>query len=107
MQERKRIGEILVDLGVLSPSDVERVLAAQRRRRDRSKFGQIARDMGLIREEHILAALAVQMQLFPGIGELSLHRLLDELSAPPPSDAPSETVPRRTVARRTSKPGSS
>ena len=80
--ERKRIGEILVDLEVLAPADIERVLLALRRRGGLGKFGQVARDMGLVREEHILAALAVQMQLIPGASDLSLSRLLTCLSRP-------------------------
>lgn len=79
MWERRKIGDILVDLQVLTPEVVERVLAAMARRRDQAKFGQVARDMGLLREEHILAALAVQMELFPGIGELSFSRLMGRL----------------------------
>src|SRR6266849_6793323 len=81
MPEREKIGSILVDLQVLTPAEVDRVLYALRRRQDHAKFGQVARDMGLLRDEHILAALAVQMQLFPGIGELSLKRVLDRLTA--------------------------
>jgi hypothetical protein len=82
MRERKKIGEILRDLQVLTNSEVERVLDAMRRRRDLTKFGQVSRDMGLLRDEHILAALAVQMQMFPGIQDLSLNRLLDRLQEP-------------------------
>lgn len=81
MLERKRIGEILVDLQVMTTAEVERVLHAMHRRLDQSKFGQVARDMGLIREEHILCALAVQMDLFPGIRDMSLNRLLGRLQA--------------------------
>jgi hypothetical protein len=80
--ERKRLGEILVGLQVLTPAEVERVLEAMRRRPDPSKFGQVAREMGLLQETHVLAALAVQLEMFPGIGELSLGRLLDQLRAP-------------------------
>ena len=79
MLERQKIGEILVHLKVLSRSDVERVLEAMQRRRRRQKFGQTARDMNLIDEEHILAALAVQMNLFPGIERLSLGQILQHL----------------------------
>jgi hypothetical protein len=75
MLGRRKLGEILVDLKVLSPAEVERVLEAMRRR-DRTKFGQIARDMGYVAEEHVLAALAVQMDLFPGIHRLSLEQVL-------------------------------
>ncbi|HXG10759.1 MAG TPA: hypothetical protein VNK04_13460 [Gemmataceae bacterium] len=80
MGERKKLGEILVDLQVLSPADVERVMQALARRTDRQKkFGHLARDMGLLDEEHILAALAVQMELFPGIQDLSLQEVLESL----------------------------
>jgi hypothetical protein len=82
MRERKRLGEILRELRVLTPADIERVLDALRRRRDQVKFGQVARDMGLLGDEHILAALAVQMQMFPGIEDLSLRRLLECLQQP-------------------------
>ena len=38
--------------------------------------------MGLIREEHILVALAVQMQLIPKIADLSYESLVDTLATP-------------------------
>ena len=41
-----------------------------------------AKDTMLLREEHILAALAVQMQMFPRVSEMSLSRLLDRLLSP-------------------------
>ena len=72
---QRKIGEILVGLGVLKSSDVNRVLDALSRRLDRQKFGQMAQTMGLLREEHILAALAVQMNLFPGIGRMNLRQI--------------------------------
>jgi hypothetical protein len=86
LRDRKKLGEILVDLGVLTPADVDNVLAALQRRTRRQKFGQVARDMGLVEEEHILAALAVQMELFRGIGDLTLPEILRSLrdnSTPP------------------------
>ncbi len=79
MQERQKIGEILVRLKVLTGFDVDRILEAMQRRRRRQKFGQTARDMGLLDEEHILAALAVQMDLVPGIDRLSLGQVLEFL----------------------------
>ncbi len=88
MRPRKPIGEILVDLKVLTPAQVEQVLDALDRRWDRQKFGQVACDMGLVREEHVLVALAVQMDLFPGINRLSLREILDFLSRPEPEPAP-------------------
>jgi hypothetical protein len=82
MRRRKKLGEILVDLQVLTPGEVERVLEALRRRWRPQKFGQMARDMGLVREEEILAALAVQMDLFPGIQALTLKKVLQALQEP-------------------------
>jgi hypothetical protein len=79
----KRIGEILVGLKVLSHFDVDRVLEAMRKRQGRQKFGQMARDMGLITEEQILAALAVQMRLLPGIELMTLRQILYELHSEP------------------------
>ena len=81
-ENRQKLGEILVDLGVLTPDQVEDVLRAVRRRSDRTKFGRMARKMGLIQEDHILAALAVQMQMFPGIQHLTLPKLLSRLQQP-------------------------
>src|SRR5262245_66583835 len=89
MYQRKKIGEILVELGVLTETDVDKVLQAQRRRPDAAKFGQIAKDMGLCREEHILAALAVQMELFPETNDLD--RILGRLQRPVRTPLP---VPR-------------
>jgi len=77
MGSRKKLGEILVDLKVLRPSDVDRVMHALHRRFDRQKFGEVARNIGLVSEEHILAALAVQMQLFRGIESWTLEQILN------------------------------
>jgi hypothetical protein len=80
--DRQKIGEILIDLGVLTPAQVDDVLCAIRRRRDQAKFGMVAREMGLVDETHILAALAVQMQMFPGIQQLTLSKLFRRLRQP-------------------------
>ena len=87
----RRIGEILVDLGVLKGVDVGRVLDALSRRLDRQKFGQMAQTKGLAREEHILAALAVQMDLFPGIDRMSIGQILSSLQEPKP-ETPTATA---------------
>jgi len=80
MGSRKKLGEILVDLKVLTPADVERVLRALDRRSDRQKFGEVARNMGLVTEEQILAALAVQIGLFRGIETWTLEEILNRLT---------------------------
>jgi hypothetical protein len=85
MQSGPKLGEILVRLRVLRGHQVEQVLAAMRRCVRRQKFGQTARAMGLVSEEHILAALAVQMKLFPGIERLTLPQLLEQLHAAGPT----------------------
>ena len=82
MLERKKLGDILIELQVLTAAEVEAVLFASRQRGDQTKFGQVAREMGLLREEHIFAALSVQMQLFPNIQTMSLRRLLGRLREP-------------------------
>jgi hypothetical protein len=81
MQGGAKLGEILVRLRVLRSHQLAEVLEAMRRHPRRQKFGQTARAMGLVAEEHILAALAVQMRLFPGIERLSLPQLLEQLQA--------------------------
>jgi hypothetical protein len=82
MRRAKKLGEILVDLKVLTPAEVERVLAALRQRYGRQKFGQMACDMGLVQEGHVLAALAVQMNLVLGIQRMSLKSVLRSLQTP-------------------------
>jgi hypothetical protein len=79
MSTAPMLGEILVRLKVFHRFDIDRVLEAMRRRDRRQKFGQTARAMGLVTEEQILAALAVQMNLFPGIERLNLEQILDFL----------------------------
>lgn len=104
---RKPLGEILVGLQVLTPEEVERVLEALRRRADRAKFGQVAREMGLVRDEHILAALAVQLEIFPGLGNMSLPGVLQRLQHPetePPTGPASATPPGQTASRRLKHP---
>jgi hypothetical protein len=85
MTEPRKLGQILVDLKVMQRWDVDRVLETLRRRARPQKFGQMAKDMGLVREEQILAALAVQMKLLSGITRMNLRQILAILqgSAPP------------------------
>jgi hypothetical protein len=93
MKPVQKLGQILVGLKVLSGFDVDRVLEAMRRCRRRQKFGQTARAMGLVAEEHILAALAVQMNLFPDMSCLSLPEILRQLQADPLPEPPAGRGP--------------
>ncbi|HWG41660.1 MAG TPA: hypothetical protein VN688_02660 [Gemmataceae bacterium] len=79
MRSEQKLGEILVHLKLLNRYDLDRVLEATRRLERRQKFGQIARSMGLLNEEHILAALAVQMNLFPGVQRMTFQQILEYL----------------------------
>jgi hypothetical protein len=97
MLDRKRIGEILTELGVLTPDEIERVLTAMRRRDDFAKFGQVAKEMGLTSEAEILAALAVQMELFQGACEMTLAHILRRLGDPIQSNP---KMPMKAVRRK-------
>src|SRR5579875_480595 len=79
MSTEQRFGEILMHLKALNRIDRDRVLETLRRSGRRQKFGQVARAMGLVSEEHILAALAVQMRLFPGVQLMTLEQILEYL----------------------------
>jgi hypothetical protein len=79
MQPVQKLGEILVGLKLLSRFDVGRVLEAMRRLPPAAEIRPDGPRHGLLGEEHILAALAVQMHLLPGIGRLSLPQILDQL----------------------------
>jgi hypothetical protein len=79
MHSQQKLGEILVRLKILNRIDRDRVMEVLRRCERRQKFGQAARAMGLVGEEHILAALAVQMELFPGIQRLTFEQILEYL----------------------------
>ncbi len=79
MHTEQKIGEILLRLKVITRFDFDRVMETLRRSERKQKFGQVARAMGLISEEHILAALAVQTKLFPGVEFMTLDQILDYL----------------------------
>jgi hypothetical protein len=79
MRTEQKLGEILIRLKVINRIDFDRVMETLRRSERRQKFGQVARAMGLVREEHILAALAVQTKLFPGIEQMTLEQILEYL----------------------------
>lgn len=79
MHTEQRLGEILLRLKVINRVDLDRVMNALRRSGRRQKFGQVARAMGLISEEQILAALAVQSKLFPGVESMTLEQILEYL----------------------------
>src|SRR6185437_15974638 len=60
-RSRGRLGEILVHDGLLSPTDLERALAAQRS--DGGLLGRVLLDMGLVTHADLMAAIAKQQGL--------------------------------------------
>ncbi len=59
MTQKKRLGELLVDTGLLSPENREKALAIQQQKGGR--LGEVIVEMGLATEEEIANALSVQL----------------------------------------------
>src|ERR1700737_732691 len=57
----KRIGELLVEAGVLSQSQLEQALFAQRK--DGRKLGQLLIELGLVSEMHLTQTLSRQLSV--------------------------------------------
>ncbi len=53
-----RIGELLVSEGLLTPEQLEEALSW--RSRTKSRFGEVLTELGFVREENVIAALAKQ-----------------------------------------------
>ena len=78
---KKRLGEFLVESGLISEEDLTKALSEQRTRR--GKLGDVIVGLGLASESEIAQALAIQEsgRLFKiaGIGKTTAARLLLEL----------------------------
>lgn len=59
MAAKKRLGELLVETGLLSEAAVTRALSEQRTRR--KKLGEVIVDLGMASEEEIAQALSIQL----------------------------------------------
>jgi CheY-like chemotaxis protein len=57
-QERKKLGHILIEQGIITAKTRDRVL--QRSLADRKRFGKVLEELGLVTEEELAAALAAQ-----------------------------------------------
>lgn len=62
-QPRKKLGDILVEAGVVSREDLERVLARRTKEDASKRLGQLLVEARLCSEEHIAEALASQLGL--------------------------------------------
>lgn len=58
---RKRLGEILVEDGVITPEKIEEALAVQKTMKKGTKLGTVLLDMGYIREQQMADALKNQL----------------------------------------------
>lgn len=59
----KRIGEILVDLGQVTPAQVEEALAAQQTMNGHRPLGEILVEKGAVTKEAIKRALTIQSRM--------------------------------------------
>ena len=64
-EKGRKLGEILLDLGVLSESALERALAAQRQESAKRLLGEILTDEAGISSHHIGRALEIQHRWDP------------------------------------------
>ncbi|MGC9529903.1 MAG: hypothetical protein ACP5G2_04705 [Candidatus Bipolaricaulaceae bacterium] len=62
----KRIGEILVDMGYVTPRQVEQALARQRELAEYKALGEILVEQGLVDEQAVERAAAVQSRFRTG-----------------------------------------
>jgi len=56
----KRLGELLVDIGVLDQEELQQALAEQQERGKEELLGEVLEALGLIKEETLLSALNMQ-----------------------------------------------
>jgi hypothetical protein len=61
MMQRTRMGQLLSEIGKLSPHDVDEILAEQRHTRQR--FGAVAVSLGFCQPEHVWAAWCAQLSV--------------------------------------------
>jgi hypothetical protein len=59
MDARRRMGQVLGQMGQLTPHDVDEILAEQRT--TGARFGEIALALGLVQPEHVWAAWCTQL----------------------------------------------
>ncbi len=59
-ERERKLGEILSDMGKVSPKDVEKALEVQKKEGSRRRIGEILIAEGLVAEKDVQRALAVQ-----------------------------------------------
>lgn len=58
---KKRLGELLLEAGVISPEDIEKALEQQRSKKGGEKLGNVLIDMGYLTDRQIVHALCSQL----------------------------------------------
>jgi len=83
MQERRqKLGDILVERGLVNQDQVDSVLEQQRR--EYKRFGEILRDMRLVSESELMRALAEQLHV--DMFDLTSYDPVEEISKKLPED---------------------
>ena len=75
---KKRLGEILVEAGVITPEKIEEALVTQRAQKNGDKLGTVLLDMGYIKEQQMVDALTEQLG-YESIN-LSMVRISEEIT---------------------------
>ena len=96
MQIRRRLGDVLVESGLLTPQQLEQALEEQRKDTGpRRRLGQVVADLGLAAERDVAKALADLL----GLELIDLSRMLPAPDAGRPRLL-SHVAPRSGCARR-------
>ncbi len=75
---KKRLGELLVEAGVITPEKIEEALAVQRSTKSGEKLGTVLLDLGYIKEQQMADALMDQLG-YEGV-VLSMERIGEEIT---------------------------
>ena len=75
---RKKLGEILVEAGIITPEKIEEALEIQKNEKSGEKLGAVLIDMGYIKERQMVDALKNQLG-YEGV-KLSMERISEEIT---------------------------
>ena len=68
--QRRQLGEILVEQGVLTDEELKSALSEQRRTRSKLRLGTLLMEQGLLSQQQFMVALSQQMTVVRRFGEL-------------------------------------
>ena len=61
--QKLRIGEVLIEMGVLTDKQLEEVLKLQKQSTEKKKLGELLMDFGIITEEQMLEAMSAKLDM--------------------------------------------